>query len=592
MNTIIRTKEELASALMYLTNAPKIGYDTETTGLRWYNSKVFLHAFATLEKTFVVRTSTFDENTLVSFLKAILEDKNKIIIGQNLKFDRHHLKQTHNVDINGEIRDTMLMSHLMDENSPISLKPRSEKILGIKPDERDAVHDWLKENLGANKDKWDFSLVPESIMDAYAGNDPWLCMKLEQHYWPSIQKDFKGVYDTDMKVFDILYRMERNGMPIDLAYMKQYQAILEERLVLVDKQIFTDFGAPFEIDSPMEVAEVMYRKMKFPVPYVYKSPSAKEKTHDSTSDEYLSKIDHPVARGIQEHRGISKMLSTYVVPLQEQAVNGVIHPDFGLTRTRTGRFSCSDPNVQNITKDIDLRRAFTVEPGEEMLFWDQSQIEMVGFAMYSRDPKMLEALKRGDDLHTVTAQEVLGKKEVDKEERAMGKGTNFAMIYGVGKAKLASYLSGYVGRIVTDAEALQFKTKYLAAFPTVYSFQRLVMNTVQSYRQPWGNFVKNKFGRVRRIDPQKAYTGVNHLIQGWAADMMKAAMVKIDEKYKPKWRQNIHDAIRIDVPVGDNREFVNDVAKLITDFPDVGLPIKCTVESSRTNWAEVEEIKL
>jgi len=286
------------------------------------------------------------------------------------------------------------------------------------------------------------------------------------------------------------------------------------------------------------------------------------------------------------------MLSTYVLPLQEQAVNGVIHPDFGLTRTRTGRFSCSDPNVQNITKDIDLRRAFTVEPGEEMWFWDQSQIEMVGFAMYSKDPKMVEALKRGDDLHTVTAQEVLGKKEVTKEERAMGKGTNFAMIYGVGKAKLAKYLSGYVGREVTDLEAAIFKGKYLTAFPTVYSFQRLVMNTVQKHREPWGNFVKNKFGRVRRIDPLKAYTGVNHLIQGWAADMMKAAMVKIDEKYKPKWRQNIHDCIRIDCEIDIKKEFIKDIADLLTNFPDVGLPIKCTIEHSRTNWAETEEVKL
>lgn len=585
MNTIIKTKDELVRALEVLHNAPKVAYDTETTGLRWYKSKVFLHSFATLEKTFVVRTNTFKDEDLLPFLKAILEDKSKIIVGQNLKFDRHHLKQTHDVEILGEIRDTMLMSHLMDENTSISLKNRCEAVLGIKPDERDAVHDWLKENIGANKDKWDFSLVPEHIMDPYAGNDPWLCMKLEQHYWPSIQKDFKSIYETDMKVFDILYKMERNGLPVDLPYLKSYQAILEQKIETNKTQAFLAFGDEFDINSPMEVAEVLYRKMRLPIPKVT------GKGGDSTDDEALSQIDHPVARCIQEHRSLSKMLSTYVIPLQEQAVSGVIHPDFGLTRTRTGRFSCSDPNVQNITKDIDLRRAFTVDAGEEMWFWDQSQVEMVGFAMYSKDLKMVEALKRGDDLHTVTAQEVLGKKEITKEERAMGKGCNFAMIYGVGKARLAKYLTGYVGRVVTDQEAAIFKAKYLQAFPTVYQFQRLVMNTVQKHRAPWGNFVKNKFGRVRRIDPQKAYTGVNHLIQGWAADMMKAAMVKIDEKYKPKWRQNIHDAIRIDLPVGDNREFVADIAKLLTDFPDVGLPIKCTKEVSRTNWAEIEEVK-
>lgn len=583
--TIVNTVEELNRAQEELIRAPKIAYDTETTGLKWYKSKVFMHSFSHGLENFVIRNKNFNETTLRSFLKSVLEDKSKTVIGQNIKFDRHHLKQTHDVEITGTIRDTMLMSHLMDENSSVSLKPRVKAVLGYDISDKEAVDEWLKENIGANREKWDFSLVPDHIMDPYSGMDPYFCFKLDEHYWPSIQQHFAGLFETDMKVFDILYRMERNGLPVDIDYLKSYQAILEERIELNKKQVFQEFGAEFDINSPMEVAEVLYRKMKLPVPKVT------GKGGDSTDDEALGQIDHPVARSIQEHRSLSKMLSTYAIPLQEQTISGVIHPDFGLTRTKTGRFSCSDPNVQNITKDIDLRRAFIVDPGEEMIFWDQSQIEMVGFAMYSQDAKMCEALRRGDDLHTVTAQEVLGKKEITKEERAMGKGCNFAMIYGVGKAKLARYLTGYVGRIVTDQEAAVFKAKYLQAFPTVYNFQRLVMSTVQKHRQPWGNFVKNKFGRVRRIDPQKAYTGVNHLIQGYAADLMKTAMVKIDEKFKPKWRQNVHDSIRIDLPCGNNADFVHAVGKLLTEFPEVGIPIKYTAERSTSNWAEVEEIK-
>lgn len=586
MNTkVIKTVEELEKAKQVLINSPVVAYDTETTGLRWYKSKVFMHSFSNGDLNYAFRNKYFKEEELQNILKAVLQDKSKIILGQNIKFDRHHLRQTHGIEITAQMRDTMLMSHLMDENNSVALKPRVKATLGFDIGDKETVDIWLKENLGA-RDKWDFSLVPESIMDPYSGMDPYFCFKLNEYYWPSIQKNFSQLFETDMKVFDILYKMEFNGLPIDIPYLKNYQSILEQRIETNKQEAFKAFGIPFDIDSPMEVAEVLYKKMKLPVPKIT------EKGGNSTDDEALSQIDHPVARALQTHRGLSKLLTTYVLPLQEQCVNGKIHPDYGLTRTKTGRFSCSDPNAQNFAKNEELRRAFTVDPGEEMIFWDQSQIEMVGCAMYSKDPKMTKALIDGADLHSMTAKEVLGKSEVTKEERAMGKGCNFAMIYCVGKAKLARYLSEYVGKVVTDQEAAIFKSKYLQAFPSIYNFQRLVIKTIESHREPWGNFIKNKFGRVRRIDPQKAYTGVNHLIQGWAADLMKASMVKIDEKFHPKWRQNIHDAIRIDVPTGDNSAFIRDISNLLTNWPEIQLPINCTVERSTSNWAETEEIKL
>jgi DNA polymerase-1 len=487
------------------------------------------------------------------------------------------------------------MSHLMDENSPIGLKPRAKAVLGFAIKDKEAVEEWLKTNMGARAN-WDFSKVPENIMDPYSGMDPYFTWKLDEHYWPSIQQHFAGLFETDMKVFDILYKMERNGLPLDLAYLKTYQHHLENRIETNRKEVHASFGGEFNLDSPMEVAEVLYDKMKIPKPVRpasdWGSDEEKQKRQSSTDDEALSQIDHPVARGIQQHRTWSKLLGTYVIPFQELGKDGVLHGDYALTRTKTGRFSCSDPNLQNLVKDEGLRRAFIVAPGDEAWFWDQSQIEMIGFAKYSKDAKMCAAIKEGSDLHAMTAQEVLGRPNITKEERAMGKGTNFSILFGVGKAKLAGYISQYVGKRITDKKAADFKAEYLKAFPSVYQFQQLVMRTVKQHREPWGNFVKNSFGRVRRIEPDKAYTGVNHLIQGWAADLMKASMVKIEEKYHPKWRQNIHDAIRIDVPRGDNADFVRDVARLLTDWPDVGLPIKCTTERTASNWAELEEMKL
>lgn len=597
MQTIhIKTEDQFRSAFNMLMMSPKIAYDTETTGLRWYRSQVFMHSFSNGETNFTLRNAHFAPHQINNFLGNVLGDPQKIIIGQNLKFDRHQLMQSHGIEIKGKMRDTMLMSHLMDENSPTGLKPRAKAILGFSIDDKEAVDGWLKKNMGA-RDNWDFSKVPEEIMDPYSGMDPYFTWKLDEHYWPSIQQHFASLYETDMKVFDILYKMERNGLPLDLGYLKNYQAILEERIEVNQKEIFVSFGGQFNVDSPMEVAEVLYQKMKLPKPVVAavsyrQSEEEAKKRNSSTDDAALSQIDHPVARGIQQHREWTKLLGTYVIPLQDLGSSGVLHADYALTRTKTGRFSCSDPNVQNITKNDELRRAFITDPGDEAIFWDQSQIEMIGFAKYSKDPKMCEALRNGEDLHAVTAQEVLEKKDILDVERKMGKGTNFSIIFGVGKAKLAGYISGYVGHKVTDEKAALFKARYLQKFPTVYKFQQLVMNTVRSHREPWGNFVKNNFGRVRRIDPDKAYTGVNHLIQGWAADLMKASMVKIEEKYHPKWRQNIHDAIRIDVPVGDNAEFIRGVGELLTDWPEVGLPIKCTVERTTSNWAELEEVKL
>jgi DNA polymerase I len=579
---IIKTDEELKKAQEILCNSPIVAWDTETSGLKWWKSHIFMHSFSNGDINYAIRNSNFNRTLLDDFLKSILQDKSKIILGQNLKFDKHHLKQTHGIEVLAQTRDTMLMSHLMDENQSTSLKPRVKAVLGFAIDDKEAVDEWLKNNIGANKDLWNFELVPSEIIEPYACMDVWFTYKLAQHYWPSIEQHFKTLFETDMKVLDILFKMEQNGLPVDLEYLNNYKAILEERLDINKKKVFVTFGEEFDVNSPNVIAEVLYQRMKLPVPKVT------GKGANSTDDEALNQLDHPVAQGIREHRTISHMLNTFVMPIIEQGSSGILHPDFSVTRTRTGRFSCSDPNVQNITKNDELRRAFVAAPGEQMIFWDQSQIEMVGFAMYSKDNKMVEALKKGDDLHAMTAREVLGKQEVTKEERAMGKGTNFAMIYGVGKARLARYLTGYVGRKVEDMEAAIFKSKYLNAFPVVYLFQQQVMRTVQKSREPWGHFIVNKFGRVRRIDPQKAYTGVNHLVQGWAADLMKAAMVKIEEKFHPKWRQNIHDSIRIDVPVGDNDMFTHDVSRLLCDFPDVGLPIRCTVEKSSTNWAEVE----
>lgn len=595
---LITDPEDLQHLKERLQEAQIFAFDTETTGLDWWCEKVFLLQFCIDQDVWLVYVSDFQtedprtHHLLQSFLEDVFSDPNKEVFGHNIKFDRLHVMKSFNVWIDRRCHDTLLMAHLCDENRKNGLKPLSESLFGIPPDTETAVKAWLNEKYSKNAD-WDYSAVPREIMTPYAAEDPLNTWKVREKLWPIIQAHFASLYETDRKVLDILTRMEYKGLLLNIPYLQELQPQYEMKLKDLQKSVFSATGFEFNIGSDIELAEVLYGKLKLPC------LKMTMKGQQSTDMEALVNLEHPCIEPLLEYSELNHRLNNFVIPLQELSdVNHRIHGSFSLTATRTGRFACSHPNLQNMPKNDDIRRAFIVDPGQSMWFWDHSQIEMLGFAMYSKDPKMQGALLNGEDLHRLAASEALGIPlgEVDKANRAMGKGTNFAIIFGVGKAKLARYINGYMpkGSKLTDQAAWEFKQKYFIKFPTVKEFQYSVMNTVRQHREPWGNFVKNKFGRVRRIKPEKAYTGVNHLIQGWAADLMKASMVRIDEKFhNVDWRQNVHDAIRIDSNETQEKQsqWAQEVGHCLSNWPDVPVPVSCTIEHSSTNWAEMKEVK-
>lgn len=590
---VISTEEELRSLMAKLREMEHFAYDTETTGLEWCRNEIFLLSFSDGETAWLVYDRDFERTLLLFFLGCIFEDPKKSIVGHNVKFDRHHTKKTYGVNISRRCEDTLIKAHLLDENRKNGLKPLMVSILGIEDHYEEAVHEWLKANCGA-KDNWNFSLVPRDLMSPYAAMDTFATFKLDTVLEPLIKLHFSQTYEIDRKVSDILYRMEQNGVKVDIPYLQSLEITYNVEVNDLQKRIWKETGYEFNIDSDIELAEVLYGKLKLPC---YRLT---QKGAQSTDAEAVQALEHPCVPYLLEYSAKRHMLSNFIKPLQEKAdTAGYVHGDYSLTTTKTGRFACSQPNMQNMPKDLALRRAFICDEGKGMWFWDLSQIEMVGFAMYSKDPKMMEALKNGTDLHTLAAAEALDIpiNSVDKYARAMGKGTNFAIIFGVGKAKLARYINSYIpnkSKHLDADSALAFKQKYFYKFPSVRAFQTQVMDTVRTNREPWGNFVKNKFGRVRRLQPDKAYQGVNHLIQGWASYLEKAGMIRIDEKFPgTDWRQNIHDAIRIDNYLNADmlEEWVQEVGHCLTDWPDIPVPVSCTIEKSSTNWAEMEEVK-
>jgi len=582
---LINTLSGLKSISDKLSSAPIIALDTETTGIEWWKHSVFMISLSTGVDTYVIDTRELYLKDIQGFLNGLLHNSEGQLIGHNLKFDMHHLKSSFDVEISCNINDTQVMAHLLNENRSKGLKNLMHEDLNIRHPEKNNIKDWLKSNF-KKQSEYRYDKIPIQIIAPYAAWDAWGTYTLYQQYLPLIRTYFPSLYKTEMKVIRILYKMEQNGVRIDVPYLEELERTYTGNINNLEHLMLQQYGN-INFNSSKQIRNILFDVYNLPI--LNRSP----KTGQPSTDAAVLKLyDHPFVADLLHYRKLKKIQSTYIKSLLRCHNKGVVHGNYNITGTETGRFSCSAPNLQNQSKEKDIKEAYLPDVGHKMVFWDQSQIEMVGFAHYAKEPKMQAIFKRGEDLYKATAAEVLSipMSEVTKHQRQVLKNMNLAMIYGVGEKKLSNFLNMNLDNKVSHSQAVTFRKCYLDKFSGISMFMKHVMQTVKTYRLPWGHYVKNEFGRVRRIELDKAYTGVNHLIQGWAADLMKASMVRIEEKFKPNWKQNIHDAIRIDVPIdmADYQDYVREVSKCLTEWPEVSVPIRVKVESSDQNWAEVK----
>ncbi len=405
------------------------------------------------------------------------------------------------------------------------------------------------------------------------------------------------VYDQiDLPLVPVLARMESAGVNIDCDVLAKMSKRLEKEVAAKAKEIYELAGTEFNIGSPKKLAEVLYDKLQLPLPVKY--GRGKTRTTEAAVLEELA-LTHEVPRKVIEYRQLSKLKSTYVDALPQlcHPQTGRLHTTFGQTNTATGRLSSTDPNLQNIPIRTELgreiRAAFTAAKGCVLLSADYSQIELRLLAHFSQDPLLLEAYQRGDDIHTLTASRVFGVPPlmIDAEHRRRAKAVNFGIVYGLS----AFGLSQQIG--IEQSEAKKFIANY---FETYKGVRRFIDRTLEECRRE--KKVRTLFGRVRPIadidskNPNMRgfaeRTAVNTPLQGTAADLIKIAMIRIDEelrrrKLKSQMTLQVHDELVFEVPKAE----VETVRELVKDRMENVYPLKVplTVEIGvGTNWRDLE----
>ncbi len=402
--------------------------------------------------------------------------------------------------------------------------------------------------------------------------------------------------EIDLPLVPVLAGMEQAGVKIDREVLKEMSSRLEREVEAKAREIYQLSGSEFNINSPKQLGDVLFNKMNLPKPVKY----GKGKTISTAVDvlEGLAET-HDVARKVLEYRQLSKLKSTYVdaLPALLNLATGRLHTTFGQTGTATGRLSSANPNLQNIPIRTELgreiRAAFTVEPGHVLLAADYSQIELRLLAHFSKDPLLVEAYRRGDDIHTLTASQVFGVPPlmVTPDHRRQAKVVNFGIVYGLSAFGLSQTLG------IEPSEAKQFINAYFEKYKGVRAF---IDQTLEEARRE--QKVRTLFGRVRPIPDinskninQRGFaerTAVNTPLQGTAADLIKIAMIRIDaalrkRNLKSRMTLQVHDELVFEVPDNEVETMRTLVRDHMEQVHELTVPLLVEVGAGK-NWRDLE----
>jgi len=402
--------------------------------------------------------------------------------------------------------------------------------------------------------------------------------------------------EMDLPLVPVLARMEQAGVKIDTAALAQMSTELEREIAVKAKEIYEVAGMEFNVGSPKQLGDVLFNRMNLPKPVKY----GKGRTI-STAVDVLEELaeNHPIARMVLDYRQLTKLKSTYVdaLPALINPATGRLHTTFGQTGTATGRLSSANPNLQNIPIRTELgrgiRAAFTAEPGHVLLTADYSQIELRLLAHFSRDPLLVEAYRRGDDIHTLTASQVFGVPAlmVTPDHRRQAKVVNFGIVYGLSSFGLSQQLG------ISAAEAKQFIAAYFEKYSGVRAF---IDRTLDEARRDMK--VRTLFGRVRPIPDinskninQRGFaerTAVNTPLQGTAADLIKIAMIRIDavlreRGMKSRMTLQVHDELVFEVPENEVEAMQPLVREHMEKVHALAVPLQVDMGVG-VNWRDLE----
>ena len=537
-----------------LQQAKLIAFDTETTSLDPMQAELVGLSFAidAFEAIYIPVGHVYpgapqqlDLETILKALKPLLEAKTPEKVGQHIKYDMNVLSR-YDLAVQGVAFDTMLESYVFNSTgSRHDMDSLALKYLG-----HQTTH--YEDIAGKGAKQILFSQV--SIEDAghYAAEDADITLRLHQHLWPKLQKEpalQKILTDLEIPLIPVLARMEQAGVLIDGKLLIQQSSELARRMLELEGQAHAEAGQPFNLGSPKQLQQILFEKLELPV--IRKTPKGQPSTAEDVLKELAENYDLP--KVVLEHRSISKLKSTYTdkLPLQINPHTGRVHTSYHQAVAATGRLSSSNPNLQNIpirtSRGRKIRKAFVAPPGNLILAADYSQIELRIMAHLSGDPGLLKAFHEGVDVHRATAGEVFAEdyEKVSGDQRRAAKAINFGLMYGMSAFGLARQLD------ISRPEAQEYMDTYFSRYPQVQVFMQ---QTREQAREQ--GFVETLFGRrlylpeinasnmMRRQGAERA--AINAPMQGTAADIIKIAMIQVDD-----WLQTDQPGARLVMQVHD-----------------------------------------
>lgn len=591
-------QSDLNKWLKALSKAKVFAFDTETTSLDYMQAEIVGLSFSIkagqgvyvpLAHDYDGAPKQLDRDTVLDQFKSLLEDENIKKVGQHLKYDRNVLLN-YGIELNGIAFDTMLESYVFNSTATRhDMDSLAKRYLDL-----DTIH--FEDIAGKGAKQVTFNKVAIEEAAPYAAEDADITLRLHESLWPQLEKikPLNNVFQTiELPLVPVLSRMERQGALIDVDALHKQSDEIGSTLEALKKDAYDIAGEEFNLGSPKQLGKILFEKLQIPV--LKKTP----KGAPSTAEEVLQELalDYPLPQVIMQHRGLSKLKSTYTdkLPQMVNPKTGRVHTSYHQAVAATGRLSSTDPNLQNIPIRTEegrrIRKAFIAPKGYTVMAADYSQIELRIMAHLSGDKGLLNAFEQGLDVHRATAAEVFGTtvEKVTADQRRSAKAINFGLIYGMSAFGLGRQL--HIGR----KEAQEYIDLYFERYPGVQKY----MEDTRAQAHDQG-FVETIFGRrlyLPEINDRNAMrrqaaerTAINAPMQGSAADIIKKAMLAVDDwlvtdKVAAHLIMQVHDELVLEVKNSEVKKVQKTLCELMSNAAELSVPLVVDAGIGN-NWDE------
>lgn len=590
----VLSAEQWTQLFKRLCTEKRFAFDTETTSLDYRVAQIvgFSVAFDAQDAYYVPLAHDYenapaqlDREQILAQIKPILEDESVQKIGHHLKYDAHVL-ENHGIELKGWYFDTMLASYILNA---VATRHGMDDVSRLYLSHLTTTFEQVA---GKGAKQKTFNQIEIETAAHYAAEDAHVTYRLFEVLDAKLQKHPELVnilHNVEMPVARVLTIMEENGIELDLGFLDQLGVEFANTMANLESQITELAGQSFNVSSPKQVGEILFDKLGL------KGGKKTATGQYSTSESVLEKIDHPITELILDYRGLSKLKSTYTDGLLKQANSDThrVHTSYHQALTATGRLSSTDPNLQNIPvrEEIgrQIRKAFIAPQGRVLLAADYSQIELRLMAHFSQDEALVDAFNHGQDVHRRTAAEVLGVtlEDVTSDQRRQAKAVNFGLLYGMSEFGLTRQLG------FSREESRGYIAKYFQRYPGVLDYME---RTRQIAREQ--GFVETILGRRlytpdimasnKMIKQAAERAAINAPLQGSAADIIKMAMIAVDQmlpKDQAKMLLQVHDELVFEVDESIADELALKLADVMQSVLQISVPLLVEVGKGR-NWDE------